>query len=79
MRDLVLDTGRMIVPTLGPAHLRGFNERHAGPVMRLVQSLQSEPARLESFQQEFEALAAQYFEDNVVHQDYLMSRATKVK
>ena len=79
VQDLVFDTGRMVVPTLGPAHLRGFYERHAGPVMRLVQSLQSEPARLESFRREFEVLAAQYFADNLVHQDYLMARATKVE
>jgi len=78
VQDLAFDTGRMIVPTLGPAHLRGFYERHAGPVMRLVQTLQSEPARLESFRREFETLAVQYFEDNVLHQDYLMTRATKV-
>jgi len=78
VRDLVFDTGRMLFPTLGPAHLRGFYERYAGPVVRLVQTLQPEPARLESFRKEFEALAAQYFEDNVIHQDYLMTRATKV-
>lgn len=78
VQDLTFDTGRMVVPTLGPAHLRGFYERHAGPVMRLVQTLQSEPAQLESFRREFEALALQYFEDNLLHQDYLMARATKV-
>lgn len=78
VQDLTFDTGRMVVPTLGPAHLRGFYERHAGPVMRLVQTLQSEPAQLKSFRREFEALALQYFEDNLLHQDYLMARATKV-
>jgi SAM-dependent methyltransferase len=77
VQDVTFDTGRMIVPTLGPAHLRGFYERHAGPVMRLVQTLQAEPARLESFRRDFEALAMPYFQDNLLHQDYLMARATK--
>ena len=78
VRELTFDTGRMLFPTLGPSHLRGFYERHAGPVVRLVQTLQQEPARLESFRKEFDALTAQYFEDNFIHQDYLMARATKV-
>jgi ubiquinone/menaquinone biosynthesis C-methylase UbiE len=78
VQELVFDTGRMLVPTLAPSHLRGFYERYAGPVVRLVQTLQSEPAQLEAFRKEFEALAAQYFEDNLLHQDYLMARATKV-
>ena len=77
VQDLLFDTGRMLFPTLGPSHFRGFCERYAGPVVRLLQTLQPEPARLESFRKEFDALAAQYFEDNFIHQDYLMARATK--
>jgi SAM-dependent methyltransferase len=78
VQDLVFDTGRMLFPTLGPSHLRGFYERYAGPVVRLVQSLQSDPSRLEAFRKEFDVLAAQYFDDNFIHQDYLMARATKI-
>jgi SAM-dependent methyltransferase len=78
VRDLIFDTGRMLFPTLGPSHVRGFYECNAGPVVRLVQALQAEPARLESFRKEFDALAAQYFEENFIRQDYLVTRATKV-
>jgi hypothetical protein len=37
----------------------------------------SDPARLEKFRQEYEALAAESFEDNRVRQGYLMTRAIK--
>jgi hypothetical protein len=38
----------------------------------------TDPARLAEFRREAEALVAEYFEDNVVHQDYLMTRAVKI-
>ena len=78
VRELTFDTGRILFPTLGLAHYRGFCERHAASVVRVVQTLQEQPGRLEAFRQEFEELASQYFEANFVRQDYLMSRAEKV-
>jgi SAM-dependent methyltransferase len=76
--DLVFDRALMAVPTLSPAHFRLFYEANAGPVSRLVQMLEHEPARLATFRREFEGIVAQFFEDNVVRQGYLMTRATKV-
>jgi len=40
--------------------------------------LQGRPAQLAAFRREFEEIATQYFQDNVVRQGYLMTRATKV-
>ncbi|PYM57340.1 MAG: SAM-dependent methyltransferase [Candidatus Rokuibacteriota bacterium] len=76
--DLVFDRGVMLFPALSLAHYRHFFEENAAPVLRLVQTLQSEPERLAAFRQEFEAIATPYLQDNVVRQDYLMTRATKV-
>lgn len=76
--DLVFDRAVMLFPTLSPAHYRRFFEENAGPVLRLVQTLQGEPARLAAFRRELEEIATQYFQDNIVRQDYLMTRATKV-
>jgi SAM-dependent methyltransferase len=78
VKDVVFDRALMRVPTLSPAHLRVFYEENAGPVLRVVQALQSEPGRLAGFRREFEEIVGQFFEDNVVRQDYLMTRATKV-
>src|SRR5436309_2203085 len=74
---LVFDRGLMRFSALSPAHFRVFYEANAGPVTRLVQTLQGEPARLAAFRREVEELVAQYHRDNVVSQSYLMTRATK--
>jgi len=55
-----------------------FFERCAGPVLRVVQNLQTDANRLEAFRHEFDALAAAYFQDNCIRQDYLMTRGVKV-
>jgi SAM-dependent methyltransferase len=79
VKDLVFDRDRMLVPALSASHYRNFFERSAGPAIKLVEILsESDPARLSEFRREFEALVAEYFRDNVVHMDYLMTRATKV-
>jgi SAM-dependent methyltransferase len=76
--DLVFDRAVMRIPALSPAHFRVFYEVNAAPVLRVVQILQREPDRLAAFRQEFEDIANQYLEDNIVRQDYLMTRATNV-
>ena len=77
--SIMFDRGRMLVPALGVKHLCATMERSAGPVLRAVEFLSaSDPERLAEFRRETEALVAEYFEDNVVHQDYLMTRATKL-
>jgi SAM-dependent methyltransferase len=78
VKDIVFDRAVMRVPTLSPAHYRVFFEGNAGPALRVVQALQSEPARLAAFRREFEGIVGQFFEDNVVRQDYLLARATKI-
>lgn len=75
--DLCFDRACMRFPILSPAHMRLFTERNAGPVSKLVEALAAEPDVLASFRAEFEALVAEYYRDNVVYQDYLMSRARK--
>jgi SAM-dependent methyltransferase len=76
--ELVFDRAVMRFPALSPTHYRVFFEGNAGPVLRLVQTLQGEPARLAAFRREFDEIVTQYFADNIVRQDYLMTRARKV-
>ena len=75
--DLRFDRGCLRFPALSPAHARGFMERNAAPVMKVVETLRGDVPRLALFREEFDALAAQYFHDNFVRQDFLMSRAVK--
>jgi SAM-dependent methyltransferase len=78
VKDITFDRGRMLVPALSAKHHCTTMERVAGPLLRAVELLASDPARLAEFRREAEALVAEYFEDNVVHQDYLMTRAIKL-
>jgi SAM-dependent methyltransferase len=79
VRDIVFDRGTMLNPALSPQHFRAAAERAVGPVIKLVQQLgESDPGRLATFRREYDDLTATYFEDNVVRQDYLMTRAMKV-
>jgi len=76
--DIVFDSHTMWLPALSPAHIRVFTEVNAGPVARLVESLADDQARLAQFREDLEALVAEYFEDNRLRQDFLLSRAKKI-
>jgi hypothetical protein len=69
----------MLVPALSPQHHRTVTERSAGPLVKLVESLTAnDPARLATFRSEYDAIFSEYFEDNILRQDYLITRATKI-
>ena len=79
VKDIVFDRACMLFPALSVQNYRGHLERTAGPMLKLVEMLSaSDPARLEKFRHEYDALITPYFEDNIVRQDYLMTRAIKV-
>jgi len=76
MKQIAFDRARMDVPALSPQHLRKTIEATAGPVLKLVEFLSaSEPAKLAAFRAEYETLVTEYFEENTVRQDYLLTRA----
>jgi hypothetical protein len=78
VKSLEFDRHQMRFQALSVVHFRMFVEANVGPTMKLVQNLEkSDPARLAGFRREFEELAQQYFEDNTVRQDFLMTRAIK--
>lgn len=79
VRDLRFDRATMWVPALSGRHHCETLERSAGPVVALVESLRvADPAKLAAFRAESERLAAEYFENNLLRQGYLMTRAIKV-
>jgi hypothetical protein len=79
VRNIQFDRDRMLFPALSLKHYVAFLERTVGPMIKLVQSLgQSDPARLAEFRREYEELARPYFENNLLRQGYLLTRATKV-
>jgi SAM-dependent methyltransferase len=79
VKDIVFDRACMLFPALSVQNYRDHIERTAGPMLKLVESLlTSDLARLAQFRGEYDALIAPYFEDNVVRQDYLLTRAVKM-
>jgi SAM-dependent methyltransferase len=76
--NIVFDRATMRVPALSPQHFRIRLESTAGPVIKLIESLAADPARLAMFRNEYEALVAEYYEENTVRQDYLLTRASKI-
>jgi hypothetical protein len=47
-------------------------------LQKLVERLATEPELLAALRRQFDAMAAPYYFDNVVHQDYLLTRACVV-
>ena len=79
VKDLVFNRATMLVPALSPQHFREAIERTAGPVIKMVESLSaSDPAKLAAFRRDYETLAAEYLDENIIRQDYLITRATKI-
>ncbi len=78
VRDLVFERGTMNWYAISPRHYRLFQENYTGPTIRLVKSLNNEPAKLAGWREECDALISQYFEDNIVRMEHLHTRATKV-
>jgi len=77
VRDVTFDRGTQVTPVLSPQHYRHLLEQTGGPMVRLMKTLKEDPARLAQFRREYDELVGQYFEGNLVRQDFLMTRATK--
>jgi SAM-dependent methyltransferase len=76
--EIVFARNQTLFPALSLQHYRAFVERTIGPMLKLIEMLSGkDPTRLAQFRREYDALIAPYFEDNIVRQDYLMTRATK--
>lgn len=79
VQGLTFTRATMLVAALSPQHNRLVAESVLGPVGKLVESLSAtDPARLAAFRREYDAILADYFEDNTIRQDYLLTRATKI-
>jgi len=77
-KSITFDRACVRSPVLSPTYMRAMMEVNVGPLAKLVAALTaSDPAKLATFRAELDALVAEYFEDNVLRQDFLMTRAIK--
>jgi SAM-dependent methyltransferase len=78
VRDVTFETATMFTPALSPRHFRVLMEQAVGPVRKVVETLgDGDPAKLAAFRSAHEALAGEYFRENAIVQEYLMTRAIK--
>jgi SAM-dependent methyltransferase len=75
--DIVFERGVMVFPALSPQHYRKGIEETLGPVVKLVAGLQGDAVKLGAFRAELDAFIARYFDNNMVRQHFLMTRAVK--
>lgn len=73
--DIRFDRGVMPFPLLSLQHYNRVIEETVGPARALVQS--GDAAMLNKYRQELRSLASEYYVDNILRQDYLMTRAIK--
>jgi SAM-dependent methyltransferase len=79
VREIVFDRATMRVPTLSPQHSRAMMEGTAAPVIKLVETLsETDAEKLARFRREYEAMVVEFLDDNILRQDYLMTRAVKI-
>lgn len=76
--EVTFDYDSMYFPALSLAHYRRTVEKTLGPVVTFVEQSQNDSEALKNFRAEVDKLAEQYFEDNQIHQCFLMTRALKV-
>jgi SAM-dependent methyltransferase len=69
------ERGTMRVAALSVQHYRLFMEKSVGPMQKLVENLAPDPQKLSAIRDEFDATTLPYYSDNIVHQDYLLTRA----
>ncbi|HUR88722.1 MAG TPA: class I SAM-dependent methyltransferase [Ramlibacter sp.] len=77
VQDIFFDRGVMLFPALSPQHYRNGVEQTLGPVVKLVAALKEQPGKLAAFRDELDSFIGRYFENNVLRQQFLMTRATK--
>lgn len=75
--DLHFEHAVMTGPTLSPQHTNKLQETTIAPLAKLVASLEGQPARLAELRADSEKLISDYFEDNQLRYEYMMTRATK--
>ena len=69
------ERGVMKVPALSLPHLWDYMSASIGPLQKIVERLNDQPEQLSAVRQEMLELAEPYFSDNIMHQDYLLTRA----
>jgi SAM-dependent methyltransferase len=78
VKDITFARDVLLFPTLSIQHYRHFMEGNLGPIKKVLQGFDaSDPAKSAALRLELEQLAAPYFANNMLRQDYLLTRAVR--
>ena len=77
--NIVFDHDRSIVPGLSVPLIRNIFETGAGPLKKMVETLSFKPSKLNALRSDIDISISQYFEDNYLRMDHLMTKAQKIK
>lgn len=77
VKELLFERGVLGWPALSVHHYRAIQEKNVGPFIRAQQHLKSDPKRLAEYNREYDELLKPYLSDNVIRQEYLLTRAMK--
>lgn len=79
VRNVELERDVIHAPALSLAHHRQMIEQTAGPIVKLVATLSEQDShKLAALRTEFDALTAEYYANNTIYQEFLMTRAEKI-
>jgi SAM-dependent methyltransferase len=74
---LTFARGTLTAPAMSLNHFRVGQEATVGPLTKLVESLETEPAKLAKLRADFDAIFGNVYEDNLIRAPFLMTRANK--
>lgn len=77
VRNLEFTRDEMLYPALSLGHYAAMIEQNIGPITAIVAMKSGDAAALAAFRTEFRELSEPYFQDNLIRQSYLMTRAVK--
>ena len=76
--DLSFDRHKLEMPGLSVTHIRTNFEKGAGPLKRMIEAFAEKPETLSNLRNEIDRAISQYFEDNLLRMDFLMTKAKKI-
>jgi SAM-dependent methyltransferase len=77
VKGLFFERGNMAVPTLSAEHFMAWQSAKIGPFIKTMGFLQKDPPKLDAYMKEYRALVNEYFVDNILKHEYLLTRAIK--
>ena len=77
VHDLSFDRHKLEMPGLSVTHIRTNFEKGAGPLKRMVEAFSEDPEKLLNLRNEIDRAISEYFDNNILRMDFLMSKAKK--